>query len=83
MKARGKDALTDVNRHGKMTSVMALDGVNSFWGLKDVSNTCKRMRNSPTVAGFLQCNGGKLEEAGEFKCFLFLFLYVRIEIDLL
>ena len=32
--------------------------------LKDVTNTCKRMRHSPTIRG----NGGKLEEAEDFKC---------------
>ena len=47
---------------------MALDLVTSFWRLKDVTNTCKRMWNRPTIAGFLQCNGRKLEEAGDFKC---------------
>ena len=26
------------------------------------------MRNSSTIAGFLECNGGKLEEAEDFKC---------------
>ena len=25
------------------------------------------MQNSPTIAGFLQCNGGKLEEAEDFN----------------
>ena len=30
------------------------------------------MRNSPTIAGFLQCNGQKLEEAEDFKCVLFI-----------
>ena len=48
-----------------MMSVMALDSVTS---LKDITNTCKRMRNSPIIAGFLQCNGGKLEEAEDFEC---------------
>ena len=38
-----------------MMSVMAMDGVTSFLSLKDVTNTCKRMRNSPTIAGFLPC----------------------------
>ena len=26
------------------------------------------MRHSPTSAGFLQCNGGKLEEAEDLQC---------------
>ena len=27
------------------------------------------MRNSSTIAGFLQCSGGKLEEAEDFNVF--------------
>ena len=51
-----------------MTSFMALDGVTSFLRLKDVTNTCKRMRSGLKVlAGVLQCKGGKLEEAVDFK----------------
>ena len=42
----------------------ALDGITSFLRLKDVTNTCKRIIS----AGILQCNGGKLEEADDFKC---------------
>ena len=42
--------------------------VISFWGLKDVTNTCKSMQNSQTIAEFLQCNDGKLEEDEDFKC---------------
>ena len=51
-----------------MMSVMALEGVTSFCHLKDVTNTCKHMRNSPTIAGFFQCYCRKLEEAEDFKC---------------
>ena len=54
--------LADINCHSKMTSVMALDSVTLFLRLKDVTNTCKCIRNSPTIAGFLQCNGRKLEK---------------------
>ena len=52
-----------------MTLVMALDGVTSL-SLKDVANTCKCMRNSKKtkIVGFLQCNGGKLEETEALKC---------------
>ena len=60
--------LADINCHCKMTPVMALNSVTSFLCLKEVNNTCKRMPNSPTIAGFLQCNGRKLEEAKDFKC---------------
>ena len=51
----------------KMTSFKALDDVTSFLRLKDVTNTRKRMRRTLVLAGVLQCNGGKLEEAEDFK----------------
>ena len=41
--------LPDVECHFRMMSVLVLDSVPS---LKDVTNTCKSMRNSPTIAGF-------------------------------
>ena len=50
-----------------MTLVMLLDGVTSFRSFKDVKthvNVCETVRRS---VGFLQCNGGKLEEAEDFK----------------
>ena len=34
-----------------MTSFMALDGVTSIFRLKDVTNTCKRMRRSLSIGG--------------------------------
>ena len=34
-----------------MTSVMAFDGVTSLLGVKDVTNTCKRIRHCPTIGG--------------------------------
>ena len=51
LKAHGKRALADVNYSCKMTSVVALNGVMSFLHWKDVTNTCKRMRHSPTIGG--------------------------------
>ena len=59
---RGKPVLTDIKCYCKMTSVMALDGVTLFLRLKDVTNTCECMRHSLTIG-----NGGKLEEAEDFK----------------
>ena len=47
---------------------MALDGVTSYLRLKDVASTFTRMRRSLTIGGILQCNGGKLEKAEDFKC---------------
>ena len=41
-----------------------------------------RVNVCETVQRFLQCNGGKLEEAEDFKpVFIGVFLRVRIEID--
>ena len=51
---------------------MALDGVTSCLRLKDVTITCRRMRRS-LLAGVLQCNGGKLEEAEDFECVFFVY----------
>ena len=51
-----------------MTSVMALDGVTSFLRLKDVTNTCKRRRHSPTIGEISSVQWLKLDEAEAFKC---------------
>ena len=51
-----------------MTSFMTLDGVTSFLRLKNVTNTCKVCDVVKVLVGVLQCNGGKLEEAEDFKC---------------
>ena len=53
----------------KMTSVMALDDVTSFLRSKDVKNACN-VNVCETVrglVGFLQCNGGKLQEVENFE----------------
>ena len=50
-----------------MTSFMALDGVTSFLRLKDVTNTCKRMRRGLSIGGSSSVQDGKLEEAEDFK----------------
>ena len=34
-----------------MTSFMASDGVTLYLRLKDVTNTCKHVRHSPTIGG--------------------------------
>ena len=50
--ARGKITLADgINCYCQMTSAIALVGVVPFSGLKDVTNTSKRMRHSPTIGG--------------------------------
>ena len=44
---------------------MAIDGVTSFLRWKDVTYTCDTIQ---LLTGLPQCNGGKLEEAEDFKC---------------
>ena len=67
-KAHGKCALADVNCHCKMTSVMALDGVMSFLSLKTLHIHVDICDTVQLLVGFLQCNGGNLEEAEYPKC---------------
>ena len=43
--------IADVISYWKMTSFMALDGVTSFLRMKDVTNTCKRMRRGLSIGG--------------------------------
>ena len=47
----------------KMTSVVALDDVTSFLRLKYATYSCNVCDTvNYILAGFIQCNGGKLEE---------------------
>ena len=41
--------IADVICYWKVTSFMALDGVTSLLRLKDVTNTCKRMRRGLNI----------------------------------
>ena len=70
LEARGKSTLYDIKCYCKMTSILALGGVTSFLRLKDVTYSCKInvCDTGQLLTGFLQCNGGKLEEAEDFKC---------------
>ena len=43
--------IADVICYWKMTSCMGLDGITSFFRLKDVTNTCKHMRRSLSIGG--------------------------------
>ena len=43
--------IADVICYWKMTSFMPLDGVTLFLRLKDVTNTCKRMRRGLSIGG--------------------------------
>ena len=46
---------------------MALDGVTSFSRLKDVTNTCKRMRRGLSIGGSSSVQGRKVGRSGDFK----------------
>ena len=52
--------LADVIYCCKMKSFMSLDGVTSFLRLKEVTNTCKRMRHRPTIGGKYSVQWGKV-----------------------
>ena len=63
-----------------MASVVALEGVTSFLRLKDAAyhaNVCDTVQ---LLAGFLQCNGGKLEEAEDFKCVFVVYCVLDLKI---
>ena len=57
-----------------MTSFMALDGVMSFLRLKDVINTCKRMRRGLSIGGSSSVHrrkcGKKLKSSNLFSSFI-------------
>ena len=59
-----------------MTSFMALDGVTSFLRLKDVTNTCKRMRRGLSIGGSFSVQkrkvGKKLKTSNLFSSFIVL-----------
>ena len=53
----------------KVTSVIALYGVTSFWRLKDLTNTCKRLQNSPAFGGIPESRK-KLKTSNLFSSFI-------------
>ena len=60
--------LANVICNCKMASFTALNSITSFLRLKDVQLLVNMCNTVQLLAGFLQCNGVKLEEAEEFKC---------------
>ena len=56
--------IADVICHWKMTSFMALDSVTSFLRLKDVTNTCERMRRGLSIGG---SSSVQTRKADDFK----------------
>ena len=55
--------LADVICYWKMTSFMTLDGVASYLSLKDVTNTCKRIRRSLSIGGSYSVQWRKVERS--------------------
>ena len=52
LKAQGKYVIADVICYWKMTSFRPLDVVTSFLCLKDVTNTCKRLRRGLSIVKY-------------------------------
>ena len=80
---RGKHTrrLADVSCYCKMTSVMVLDDVMSFLRLKDLTNTCKRMRHSLTIGDISSVQWWKVGRSWRLQMSFRHLLWVRIEID--
>ena len=60
-----------------MTSFMVLDSVTSFLLLIDFTNACNICDIVSVLAGVLQSNGRKLEEAEDFKCVLVVYFVLK------
>ena len=60
---------------------MALDGVTSFLRLKDVTNTCKRMRRSLSIGGSSSVQKRKVGRTLRLQICFRRLLCIKIEID--
>ena len=60
-----------------MTSFVALDGVKSFLRLKDVTNTCKRMRRGLSIGGRSSVQRRKVGRAEDFKCVFVVYCAIK------
>ena len=81
LKAQGKHVLAEVICYCKMTSVVALDSVTSLLSWKDVTNTCKPMRHSPTIGGISSVQWRQVGRSWILQMYFRRLLCVRIEID--
>ena len=73
--------IADVICYWKMTSFMALDGVTSFLRLKDVMNTCKRMRCGLSIGGSSSVHRRKVRRSRRLQICFRPLLRNKIEID--
>ena len=73
--------LADVICYWKMTSVMALDCLTSFFRWKDVINTCKCMQHNPYIGGISSVQRRKSGRSLRLQMYFRRLLCVRIEID--
>ena len=78
-KSARKTRVADIICYCIMMSVIALDSVTSFSGLKDVTNTCKRM--CPTIGRISSVQWQKVGRSWRFQMCFRRLLCVRIEID--
>ena len=62
--------LVDIICYWKMTSFMTLNGVTSFLRLKDVTNTCKRMRHRREFFRAMAESWKKLKTSNVFSLFI-------------
>ena len=60
---------------------MALDGVTSFLRLKDVTNTCKRMRRGLSIGGSSSVQRRKVGRSWRLQICFRRLLCIKIEID--
>ena len=60
---------------------MALDGVTSFLRLKDVTNTCKRMRRDLSIGGSSSVQRRKVGRSCRLQICFRRLLCIKIEID--
>ena len=64
-----------------MTSFMALDGVTSFLRLKDVTNTCKRMRRGLSIGGSSSVQRRKVGGSWRLQICFRRLLWIKIGIN--
>ena len=71
-------ALADVICYWKITYVVALDSVTSFFW-KTLQIHVNLFDTVRLLAGILQCNGGKLKEAEDFKCVIVIYCVLNLK----
>ena len=73
--------VADVIYYCKMMSIMTLDDVTPCLRLKDVTNTNKLVRHSPTIGGNSSVQWWKVGRSSSLQMCFRRLLYIGIEID--